>query len=66
MIVDFAGKVVGFSGGGEGINKEYLAFQLEDSILVNSVEDWVPFRDIGLLPIPRCCSVSFSSRGLVL
>ena len=60
------GKVVRFGRGRKSVDKVNLTFQLEDSILVNSVEDWILLCDIRFLSVPRSCLVSFSSWGFII
>jgi hypothetical protein len=66
IIVDLAGKVVGFGRGGEGIDEVGVAFQLKPSILVYCTEDWILLRDSGLLSISCSCLVSFPSWRFIV
>lgn len=59
MIIDFAGKVVQSGGGREGINKVYLVFQLEDSILVNASKTGSTFVISGFFLSPAATLCHF-------
>lgn len=51
MVVYLSGEVVGFSGGGEGIDEADLTLQLASGTFVNGVKDWIVFCDGRLLSI---------------